>query len=385
MGPLSVAPSPEEVAAALGLAEVPRLGPARIRFLIDRFGSARAVLARGRHDADLAPFFRRRLVSVRPASRSRIRRLHDRGVRLAVYGSAGYPQRLCHLHDPPPVLYLAGPAALPTKRAVAVVGTRRATSYGRRLARQIAGGLATAGWSVVSGMARGIDGTAHAAALDAGGVTVGVLGSGLDFEYPASNRVLYRRVRQAGLLTTEFAPAVRPAPGFFPRRNRIIAALADAVVVVQAGGRSGALITAGHALDIGREVLAVPGPVGLAASEGVHALLRDGAAVATSASDIIDLFSGRMGATPDRPTTEGSATRGSATGGRPAADVPETMAEQVLRRLSGGPATADEILRALDRPVPEVLSVIGSLELEGILRREADGRYVLSQRAGARA
>ncbi|MCK5412010.1 MAG: DNA-processing protein DprA, partial [Gemmatimonadetes bacterium] len=196
---------------------------------------------------------------------------------------------------------------------------------------------------------------------------------------------LYRRVRQAGLLTTEFAPAVRPAPGFFPRRNRIIAALADAVVVVQAGGRSGALITAGHALDIGREVLAVPGPVGLAASEGVHALLRDGAAVATSASDIIDLFSGRMGATPDRPTTEGSATRGSATGGRPAADVPETMAEQVLRRLSGGPATADEILRALDRPVPEVLSVIGSLELEGILRREADGRYVLSQRAGARA
>ncbi len=385
MGPLSVAPSPEEVAAALGLAEVPRLGPARIRFLIDRFGSARAVLARGRHDADLAPFFRRRLVSVRPASRSRIRRLHDRGVRLAVYGSAGYPQRLCHLHDPPPVLYLAGPAALPTKRAVAVVGTRRATSYGRRLARQIAGGLATAGWSVVSGMARGIDGTAHAAALDADGVTVGVLGSGLDFEYPASNRALYRRVRQAGLLTTEFAPAVRPAPGFFPRRNRIIAALADAVVVVQAGGRSGALITAGHALDIGREVLAVPGPVGLAASEGVHALLRDGAAVATSASDIIDLFSGRMGATPDRPTTEGSATRGSATGGRPAADVPETMAEQVLRRLSGGPATADEILRALDRPVPEVLSVIGSLELEGILRREADGRYVLSQRAGARA
>ena len=380
MGPLSVAPSPEEVAAALGLAEVPRLGPARIRFLIDRFGSARAVLARGRHEADLAPFYRRRLASVRPASRSRIRRLHDRGVRLAVYGSPGYPQRLCHLHDPPPVLYLAGPAALPTKRAVAVVGTRRATSYGRRLARQIAGGLATAGWSVVSGMARGIDGTAHAAALDADGVTVGVLGSGLDFEYPASNRALYRRVRQAGLLTTEFAPAVRPAPGFFPRRNRIIAALADAVVVVQAGGRSGALITAGHALDIGREVLAVPGPVGLAASEGVHALLRDGAAVATSASDIIDLFSGRMGATPDRPATEDSATLGP-----PAADVPETTAEQVLRRLSGGPATADEILRALDRPVPEALSVIGSLELEGILRREADGRYVLSQRAGARA
>lgn len=369
MGPLSVGPSPEEVAAALGLAEASDLGPARIRFLIDRFGSARAVLERGRHAADLAPFFRRRLGPVRPASRSRIRRLHDRGVRLAVYGSPGYPDRLCHLHDPPPVLYLVGPAALPTERAVAVVGTRRATPYGRRLTRQIAGGLAAAGWTVVSGMARGIDGTAHAAALDAGGVTVGVLGSGLDFAYPASNRALYRRVRQAGLLTTEFAPAVRPAPGFFPRRNRIIAALADAVVVVQAGGRSGALITAGHALDIGREVLAVPGPVGLAASEGVHALLRDGAAVATSAFDVIDLFSGRMGSTPERPTT----------------DVRETTAEKVLRRLSGGPATADEILRALDRPVPEALSVIGSLELEGILRREADGRYVLSQRAGARA
>ncbi len=381
MGPLSVGPSAEEAAAALGLAEASGLGPARIRFLIDRFGSARAVLARGRHAADLAPFFRRCLGPVRPASRSRIRKLHGRGVRLAVYGSPGYPDRLGHLHDPPPVLYLAGPSALlPTQRAVAVVGTRRATPYGRRLARQIAGGLAAAGWTVVSGMASGIDGTAHAAALDAGGATVGVLGSGLDFEYPASNRALYRRVRQAGLLTTEFAPAVRPAPGHFPRRNRIIAALADAVVVVQAGGRSGALITAGHALDVGREVLAVPGPVGLAASEGVHALLRDGAAVATSASDIIDLFSGRMGATPDRPTTEGSMT-----GGPPAADVPETTAEQVLRRLAGGPATADEILRALDRPVPEALSVIGSLELEGILRREADGRYVLSQRAGVRA
>lgn len=380
MGPLSVAPSPEEAAAALGLAEASGLGPARIRFLIDRFGSARAVLARGRHAADLAPFFRRCLVSVRPASQSRIRRLHDRGVRLAVYGSPGYPDRLGHLHDPPPVLYLAGPATLPTERAVAVVGTRRATPYGRRLARQIAGGLATAGWTVVSGMARGIDGTAHAAALDAGGVTVGVLGSGLDFAYPASNRALYRRVCQAGLLTTEFAPAVRPAPGLFPRRNRIIAALADAVVVVQAAGRSGALITAGHALDVGREVLAVPGPVGLAASEGVHALLRDGAAVATSASDIIDLFSGQIVATHDRPTTEGSATRGP-----PAADVPETTAEQVLRRLSGGPATADEILRALDRPVPEALALIGGLELEGFLRREADGRYVLSQPAGARA
>jgi predicted Rossmann fold nucleotide-binding protein DprA/Smf involved in DNA uptake len=126
--------------------------------------------------------------------------------------------------------------------------------------------------------------------------------------------------------------------------------------------------------------VAEPSVVGLAASEGVHALLRDGAAVATSASDIIDLFSGRMGATPDRPTTEGSATRGP-----PAADVLETTADKVLRRLSGGPATADEILRALDRPVPEALALIGSLELEGILRREADGRYVLSQRAGARA
>jgi DNA processing protein len=310
----------------------------------------------------------------------RVRKLAHRGIRLLVYGSDGYPERLEHLYDPPLLLYLRGSLDLVDRRTrgiVAIVGTRRATPYGRRMAREIAAGLAEAGWGVVSGMARGIDGEAHAATLDAGGATIGVLGSGLDFAYPAVHRPLYRRMVRRGLLVSEFAPSTPPAPGLFPRRNRIIAALANAVVVVQAPARSGALITADHALDLGRDVLAVPGPVGLEPSVGTHHLLGEGAAVATCAADVLEQVKG-----PDGGAVFGQPGSRQSRGERE--QEPEVRhgvsARRVLARLSTGPANADELVRESGRPVPEALALLGGLELEGILQRQGDGRYVLSSR-----
>ena len=371
----------KELAAALALAEAPGLGPVSLRELIDESGSARELLRRARRSRPpFAPTVRRRLAGVRPVSVEQVRKLAHRGIRLLAYGSDAYPERLNHLYDPPVLLYLRGSLDLVDRRSrgiVAIVGTRRATPYGRRMAREIAAGLAEAGWAVVSGLARGIDGEAHAAALDAGGATIGVLGSGLNFAYPAAHRPLYRRMARSGLLVSEFAPSTPPAPGLFPRRNRIIAALAKAVVVVQAPARSGALITADHALDLGRDVLAVPGPVGLEPSVGTHHLLRDGAAVATCAADVLDQVKGPYGDVVSRQPE--SRSRGGER--EQEAEVRlRGLAGRVLERLSTGPANADELVRASTRPVPEALAMLGSLELEGILQRQGDGRYVLSSR-----
>lgn len=377
-----------ELRAALGLAAADGVGAVGFRRLVDRFGSARAVLDRAAGSSGPEPSGEgersRQLAAAlsaaadaRPVDAARLDELAEAGVRLVSYGLPGYPARLGHLHRPPPVLYLCGPARLPAARAVAVVGTRQATGYGRRMARDLAGGLARAGWVVVSGMAAGVDGAAHRAALDAEGSTVGVLGSGLEHEYPASHRDLYRSMRRQGLLATEFPPEVPPEPGFFPRRNRIIAALADAVVVVQAGRRSGARITADHALDLGREVFAVPGPVGPAASEGVHRLLREGACPATCAGDVLETLgaggrpAARAGRAADEPAGRlpGRDRLATVFGGDAAA------AEAVCRALAGGPRHADELAEASGLDAGAAAAVLGRLELEGWVRGLPGGRF----------
>lgn len=361
----------EEVRAAVALAEVRGLGPRRIAALLEATGSAvEAVAAVGSgripeiDDPDgrlpFSPELRRRLRGLRPAPEARLRAWEAGGARVVVRGGKGYPARLEHLGDPPAVLWLAGPRSLPEGRAVAIVGTRKATEYGRKMARRLAAGLAAEGIPVVSGMATGIDGTAHAAALDAGGPTVGVLGSGLDRPYPRAHARLFERMGRSALLATEFAPYRRPRPGHFPRRNRIIAALAEAVVVVQAGERSGALNTAGHALDLGREVLAVPGRVDAPASRGVHGLLRDGAAPAEKAADVL--------AALGLAVPEG--------GGAVSAREPSGEAERaVWARLEEGPRPADELAAALGLPTGRALALLGRLELAGVIRALPGGRY----------
>ncbi len=209
--------------------------------------------------------------------------------RVLVSGDLDYPAILLELPDPPPILFAIGSLAMLGAPSVAIVGTRRASAYGERVTAELATALARSGVTVVSGMARGVDGVAHRSTLSAGGNTVAVLGTGVDVAYPVAHRALHADIALRGLLLSEELPGDRASGGSFPRRNRIIAALARATLVVEAPHRSGALITAAHALELGRDVAAVPGPVDLPASAGTNSLLRDGAIMITEVADVLAL------------------------------------------------------------------------------------------------
>ena len=208
------------------------------------------------------------------------------GVRSIFPGDAGFPARLAEIPDPPRLLFSLGDTALAARPAIAVVGSRSHSDYGLHACRAVVDAAVAAGAVVVSGMARGIDAHAHARALDDGGDTIGILGNGLGVIYPAANRALYERVARDGLLLTEMPPGERPRVYTFPHRNRLIAGLASITVVVEAAHTSGSLITAAAALDAGREVMAVPGPITEATSDGTNALIRDGAAPFLTAEDL---------------------------------------------------------------------------------------------------
>jgi len=202
---------------------------------------------------------------------------------------AAYPESLLDLRDPPEQLYSIGALGMLPGPCVAIVGTRDATGYGMRMARSIARAFANSGVTVVSGMARGIDAAAHYAVLDAGGRTIAVLGTGVDIAYPAGHRELHRTIGQRGLLLSENAPGAAAFRGAFPKRNRIIGALASVTIVVEAGVKSGAINTANQAMDIGRTVAAVPGPVDSPQSMGTNQLLRDGASMISCIADALAL------------------------------------------------------------------------------------------------
>ena len=267
-----------------------------------------------------------------------------------------FPSLLAAIHDPPPRLFLRGSAdaALLDRPAVALVGARACSSYGRSVTRSLARDLAAAGLVVVSGMARGIDGEAHRGALDAGGVTVAVLGCGVDRDYPAAHSELARRICETGLVVSEYEPGVEPAPWRFPARNRIIAGLCRATVVTEARERSGALITADFALEEGREVLAVPGEITSSLSAGTNALLRLGATPVTCAADVLEAF----GIEPAKPEAV-------ALGG---------VAGVLLERLSAGALTADELLRGSGVDPGAGSAALIELELAGRVSLE-DGVY----------
>jgi DNA processing protein len=276
-------------------------------------------------------------------------RLGAAGVRWVGRSDRFYPSSLAAVFDPPVGLFVRGerPLDLLERPAVAIVGARACSSYGAHVARTFGRELATAGLVVVSGMARGVDGEAHRGALEAGGVTVAVLGCGVDRDYPAAHGELARRICREGLVVSEYAPGVEPAPWRFPARNRIVAGLAQVTVVIEAREKSGALITADLALEEGREVFAVPGEITSALSAGANGLLKLGAAVATSAADVLEAF----GLTPQEP------------------EPPEltSPAEAVLTRLRDGPQSADELVRALSLEAGTAAAALAELELHGLL------------------
>ncbi len=271
-------------------------------------------------------------------------------------GAVPYPPLLQEIPDPPAVLWLRGEAApeLLERPSVAIVGARACSSYGRSVARTLGRELAAAGLVVVSGMARGIDSEAHRGALDAGGVTVAVLGCGIDRDYPAAHRDLASRIVERGLIVSEYEPGVEPAPWRFPARNRIIAGLCLATVVVEARERSGALITADFALEDGREVMVVPGEITSAVSAGSNALLRLGATPVTAASDVLEVY-GIERAVELR-------------------EAPGGIAGTLLARLGESPASIDELARASGIVSGEVAAALIELELAGRIS-EGEGVY----------
>lgn len=283
-------------------------------------------------------------------------------------GTSAYPPLLAQLHDPPKRLYVRGEAAGVFERpAVAVVGARSCSPYGSQVARTLARDLAAAGIVVVSGLARGVDAEAHRGTLDAGGTTVAVLGCGIDRDYPARHAELARRiVVGGGLVAAEYEPGIEPAPWRFPARNRIIAGLALAVVVVEARERSGALITADFALELGREVFAVPGEITAALSAGTNRLIRQGAAPLLGAEDVLTALG--LEATP-----------------RPPAAVTDAAA-RILGLVTDAPQGQDELVRVSGLAASTVAAALVELELAG-LAAEAEGVYRAArvpERAGRR-
>jgi DNA processing protein len=273
------------------------------------------------------------------------------------FGSPAFPPRLAALGDPPPLLLVRGDVEALAAHCVAIVGSRAATVYGRRVARDLAGALARAGVVVVSGLARGVDGEAHAGALAAGGRTVAVLASGPDVVYPPEHARLAGSIAEQGALVTEMPPGTRPLRQFFPMRNRLISGLCVGVVVVEARERSGSLITAAHAADQGIDVFAVPGPIGAPTSTGPNRLIRDGAIPVTEASDII----AALGLRASPPAAD------------PGGDRATPEARAILAALMDAPATRDALCRRLHRSPADLALALLELELEGRVAEDRDG------------
>ena len=277
-------------------------------------------------------------------------------------GADAYPQALAELSDAPPLLLVRGDLAALGAPGVAIVGSRAASVYGLTIARGLATRFSRAGLVVISGLARGIDAAAHQAALDAGGRTLAVQACGPERVYPAAHRGLAERiVRGGGAVVTEFPPGTAPRAAHFPLRNRLISALARAVVVVEARERSGSLVTAGHAAEQARDVFAVPGPLDSPTSAGTNRLLRDGAFALTSADDVLQ----KLGLPPAAGAGDFAAA---------AAPRAGSIEARVLRALRAAPATRDELARRLGTTPGELALAVLELELTGMIAADRDGR-----------
>ena len=299
------------------------------------------------------------------------------GAAMLCHGAPGYPALLADLADAPPVLWLLGDAGLLARPMIAIVGARNASSLGVRMARRLAEGLGQADYVVVSGLARGIDCEAHMASLASG--TLAVQAGGVDVIYPEENAALAGEIRGRGLLLSEHPPGLQPQTRHFPQRNRIVAGLSRAVVVVEAAARSGSLITARMALDQGREVLAVPGHPFDARAAGCNMLIRDGATLVRSPADVLEVL-GHAGAAveetgevlPEAALPGQCALPGPAPQNRPLAET-AALHRLILDRLGPSPLAEDQLIRDLALPSAQLAPELLALELEGQIRRAPGG------------
>src|SRR4051794_19567544 len=345
---------------------VKQIGPTRFNRLLERFGSAEAAWHASLLDLAGAGLERRAIESLGKLRRevdpeAEWRRIEQQGVSVMILDDPAYPSALREIADPPPVLYVRGDLSPADDWAIAVVGTRRASTYGRQATERIVSDVARAGVTVVSGLARGIDTYAHRAALAAGGRTIAVLGSGLDRVYPEENRALADQVELSGAVISEFPLGTPPDAVNFPRRNRIVSGMARATLVVEADFKSGAMITATQAAEQGRDVFAVPGSIFNPLSAGPHQLIREGAKVVTEASDILEELH-LTAVVEERATREALP-----------ADPTEAA---LLRLLSDEPTHVDDLTRGSKLASATVSATLTILELKGLARQLGPMQYV---------
>jgi DNA processing protein len=353
----------------IGFNRVSGIGAARLRALLDYFGDLETAWRAPAHDLRQAGLDRRSLDNLCRAREqldldAEVERLVRAGIQTITWDDPAYPPNLRQVYNAPPLLYVRGSIEERDEWAVAVVGTRQASVYGKEAARMLGAGLAGAGVTVVSGLARGIDTVAHRACLDAGGRTLAVLGCGVDIVYPAMNARLAAEIVERGALISEYALGTGPDARNFPPRNRIISGLTLGTVVVEADMGSGARITAGFAVEQGREVFSVPGSIFAKGSRGTNELIQQGAKMVCNVGDVLEELNLTM-------VSEQAQAR---------AVIPDNETEAVLlTHLSAEPLHVDALGRAVQLPIAEVTSTLALMELKGMVRQVGGMSYVLAR------
>jgi len=352
----------------LGFNQVKGIGSAKVRALLDHFGSLREAWDASEWQLERIGIDKRatrNLIDLRAVIDldDELDRIGEFGYDLLVWDSPEYPRYLKEIPNPPPLLYIEGSLEPGDQWAVAIVGTRRLTAYGRKVTHDLVGGLVRSNVTIVSGLARGIDAVAHEAALDFGGRTIAVLGSGLDCIYPAEHRSLAEQITSGhGALISEYALGVPPDAKNFPPRNRIISGLSLGVIVVEAGQRSGALITASFALEQNREVFAIPGNITSPASVGTNNLIQQGAKLVRGVEDILEELN--LSLVPQQIAVHKA--------------LPETAEEALLiEHLAHQPIHIDELIREVELPSGVVSSTLSLMELKGMVQQVGGMNYVL--------
>jgi DNA processing protein len=362
----------KDLARWIALSRVKGLGCVSFRKLADHFDDPlEAFSASAAALAEIEGFDQDAIDGVRNFSdwgavESEIAKAKKAAVNIVPFTDPSYPTRLRMIPDPPPVLYVKGEIRGEDERAIAVVGSRSASDYGRRVARNLCRDLASLGFTVVSGMARGIDGAAHEMTLTAGGRTIAVLGSGVDYAYPPEHGHLYQRISQNGAVVSEFPIGTRPMAFNFPARNRLISGLSVGVVVVEATEKSGSLITARLALEQGREVFAVPGEVGASRSRGAHRLIRQGAKLVETAHDIIEEIAPQL------------LRRGSEVVSEPKRPLPQNFGgdfQKIFSLFQDRSLQIDEIIESSGYSSAKVSEILLELELQGYIKQLPGKKY----------
>lgn len=358
----------DELRQVVALNLVAELGPVKLKNLLTVFGNVAAIFgASVRELAQVKGVSNARAEAIKDLdlfgrAEKEIKNASDHGAEIISLFDKRYPKALKEIYDPPILLYVKGMLPVEETPAVAVVGTRMCSPYGQRIATGISRELAQAGVVIVSGLALGIDTAAHEGALEGGGVTVAVLGGGLNSLYPSENRKLAEEIVKKGAVITEYPMDMAPQPGYFPVRNRIISGLSRAVLVVEARAKSGALITADAALEQGRDVFAVPGNADSARSQGTNALLKQGAKFVTSAEDILEELGIKGGCHPRVSGDQSEQGFDSRFRGNDAE-------AKILALLDGEPLHADALIEESGLPAKSALSALSMMEIKGWVKQ----------------